>query len=399
MAYIARSSLFIVGAKRTPFGAFGGSLKAFTSTDLATHATTAALAQANVDPKTVDSVYAGNVIQSDSTAAYLARHTLLRSGIPESKPALTINRLCGSGFETVANACEAIELGQANISIGAGSENMSNAPFVLDGNKARWGVGLGQSMEYKDSLWAGLTDALAGTPMGITAENLGEKYGVTRQECDDFAVRSQNLWAEANKAGKFKDEIAPMEVKGRKGMMTVDTDEHPRVPDPAKLSQLKPVFKKDGLVTAANASGICDGAGSLVVASDSAVKEHNLKPLVRVVGWARTGCDPKIMGIGPVDSIRSLLAASNLTFADIDVLEINEAFAAQWLGCQKELGFEMEKGNINGGAIALGHPLAASGSRVLANLTYELVNTNKKYAIGSACIGGGQGMAVLLEKC
>lgn len=233
--------------------------------------------------------------------------------------------------------------------------------------------------------------------MGITAEELGAKYGVTRAECDEFAARSQKLWAEANAAGRFTAETAPVELKTRKGTKVVDTDEHPREVDAEGLAKLKPVFKKDGLVTAANASGICDGAGSIVVASENAVASMNLTPLVRIVSWHRSGCDPGIMGIGPVPAINGALASAGLTLDDMDLIEINEAFAAQFLACQKDLGFDMDKANTNGGAIALGHPLAASGSRIVAHLTHELVRTNNKYAVGSACIGGGQGIAVVLE--
>lgn len=276
---------------------------------------------------------------------------------------------------------------------------MSQAPMIIDGLSARFGTALGKGLKAEDSLWAGLTDVYAKLPMGLTAEKLGEQYKITREECDVLALRSQNLVQAAAEAGRFDAEIAPVEIKGKKGVEVMNADEHPRKDAKiADLTKLKPVFKPEGgLVTAGNASGICDGAGVLVVASEAAVKENNLKPLARVVAFSRTGCDPSIMGIGPVDAIRSVLAVAGIKMQDIDLFEINEAFAAQFLSCERELGLDRSKTNTNGGAISVGHPLAASGSRILSHLTHELIRTKKRYAIGSACIGGGQGIAVLLE--
>mmetsp|Transcript_28533 Transcript_28533/g.37332 ORF Transcript_28533/g.37332 Transcript_28533/m.37332 type:complete len:401 (-) Transcript_28533:483-1685(-) len=396
----ATKGLFIVGAKRTPFGAFGGSLKAFTATDLCVHSSKAALASCNLDPSAVDVTIVGNTIQSSSDAAYLARHVALKSGVAIEKPSLTINRLCGSGFESVILGAESILLGNAEVALCGGTENMSACPMVVDGNAARWGVALGKGLEMKDSLWAGLTDSYAQTPMGVTAENLAEKYGITRQECDEYGYRSQVSWGEANKNGAFEAEIAPMEVKTRKGPQTVSTDESPR-PDVSleKMGKLKPVFKKDGTVTAGNASGISDGAGSIVVASEDAVKKFGLTPLARLVSWGRVGCAPEIMGIGPVGAINNALSNTGLSLGQMDLIEINEAFAAQYIACEKELGINRDITNKNGGAIALGHPLGASGSRITAHLVHALQKENKKYGMGSACIGGGQGIAVLLENC
>ena len=397
----AMSGIFIVGAKRTPFGAFGGKLKTITATDLTVHATKAALAQAKISADKIDETFVGNVIQSSLDACYLSRHVHLKSGAPVKGPALTINRLCGSGFETVALGAEAIMLGRAQITLCAGTENMSQAPMVLDGLSSRFGTPLGKGIKAEDSLWAGLTDSYAGTPMGITAENLGAKYGITRDMCDEYGLRSQNLYQKAAEAGIFAAEIEPFEVKGRKGKEMMTADEHPRLNAViGDLQKLKPVFKPDGgLVTAGTASGICDGAGAIIVASEAAVKAHGMKPLARLVSWARTGCDPSIMGIGPAEAIRTALKSAKLTLADMDLIEINEAFAAQYLSCEKELGLDRSKANLNGGAIAQGHPLGASGSRILAHLTAELQRTGKRYAVGSACIGGGQGIAVILEKC
>ena len=393
-------NVFIVGAKRTPFGAFGGKLKGVSATGLSAHAGKAALAHAGLSGEKVDEVLVGNVIQTASDAAYLARHAGIMAGVPIPSPAMTINRLCGSGFETVIMGAEAVCLGRSKVVLAGGSENMSQAPMVIDGITARWSPpALGKGLQASDSLWNGLTDQLAKLPMGLTAEKLGDQYGITREECDEFATRSQNLSQKATEAGILNAEIAPFEVKGKKGAVeTINSDEAIRNNcQLGDLMKLKSVFKENGLVTAGSASGITDGAASLVVAGDEAIAENGLTPLVRIVSYARVGCDPTIMGIGPVDAIRNALSAANLTMADMDLVEINEAFAAQFLACRKELDIPMEKCNLNGGAISLGHPLGASGARILTHLTHELVRTNKKYAVGSACIGGGQGIAVILE--
>ena len=393
------TNIFIVAAKRTPFGAFGGSLKSLSSTELGSIATRSALASANLDPSLVDAVYFGNVIQSSSDAAYLARHVGLKCGVPIASPALTINRLCGSGFETVIQGAKSIKLNEAKIVVCGGAENMSMAPLQVDGNDARWGVALGNGLKMRDSLWDGLTDQHAGTPMGITAENLAVKYGISREDCDKLAIRSQQTWGEAKKNGVFDLEMASVEITTKKGTKIIDTDEHPR-PDTSfeKISTLRPVFKKDGVVTAANASGICDGAGSIILASEDAVKEHGLKPLARLAGYNVHGCEPEIMGIGPVPAIKGALASAGMTLADVDRVEINEAFAAQFLACAKELELDMSKTNLHGGAISLGHPLGASGSRITAHLVNEFQRTDAKVHVGSACIGGGQGIALVLER-
>lgn len=393
-------NIFIVAAKRTPFGSFGGSLKNISATELATHATKAALSSGKIDPSLIDAVFVGNVVQSSDDAAYLARHVGLQSGIPQSTPALTINRLCGSGFETLIQGANSIRMGDAKITVCGGTENMSAAPFTLDGNVARWGVNLGTSLNLKDSLWNGLTDTYAGIPMGVTAENLAEKYNITREECDAFAIRSQQTWYEAHQKGIFDLEMAPMEVKGKKGaMVKVQQDEHPK-PDSKleKLASLRPVFKKDGVVTAASASGICDGAGSIILASEDAVKEHGLTPIARLASYHVAGCDPSIMGIGPVPAIQGALARAGLNLDQVDRIEINEAFAAQFLSCAKALNLDMDKTNIHGGAISIGHPLGASGSRIVAHLAHAFQQSDGKIHVGSACIGGGQGIAVVLER-
>lgn len=396
---IATKGVFILGAKRTPFGAFGGKLKNISATDLAVLSSKAAIAEAGIDASKIDETFFGNVISSSLDACYLSRHVALKSGLNISSPALTVNRLCGSGFETVCLGAEAVLQSRSSIVLCGGTENMSQAPLVIDGVTARWGAALGKGFKAEDSLWAGLTDSYAKLPMGLTAEKLAEKYGVTREQCDEYALRSQNLFQQAQEKGIFKAEIAGVTVKGRKGPEEMSTDEHPRLNATlADLQKLKPVFKeKGGVVTAGSASGICDGAASLVIAGEEAVSKEGLRPIARLVAWSRVGCDPSIMGIGPVEAIRSALKAANLNLQDMDIVEINEAFAAQYLSCEKELGLNRDITNRNGGAIAVGHPLGASGARILSHLTHELVRTGKKYAVGSACIGGGQGIAVILE--
>jgi len=398
------SGIYLVAAKRTAFGTFGGSLKAVSATDLGTHATKAALESIDLDPQLVDSIFFGNVIQTSPDAAYLARHVGLKSGMRLAAPSLTINRLCGSGFESVILGAQSITLGESNIAICGGTENMSDAPLCAAGNDARWGVKLGSGLSFRDALWDGLTDAYAQTPMGVTAENLAKKYGITREECDAHALRSQQTWAVAKEKGIFDAEIAPIEIPGKKKGTTqiVDTDEHPRPDaDIESLAKLPAVFdRKSGVVTAGNASGINDGAGSIIVASEQAVKEHNLTPLCRLASYGIVGCDPTIMGIGPVPAIKEALKkAGDLSLSDVDRIEINEAFAAQLLACAKELNLDMDKTNIHGGAIAIGHPLGASGSRITAHLAHGFgSNPDSKIHVGAACIGGGQGIAVVLER-
>jgi acetyl-CoA acyltransferase 2 len=389
--------IWILGAKRTAFGTFGGSLKDLTATDLAVEAAKAALAQARVSPEDVGHVVFGNVQQTSPDAIYHARHVGLRAGVPIAVPALTVNRLCGSGFQAVVTGAEQIALGDAEICLVGGSENMTQAPHVLRG--ARQGFAFGKPPPLEDSLWTALTDSFTGMPMAITAENLAEKYGISRTDCDAYALRSQKAWAEADAAGRFRDEIVPLEIKTRKGPVAFARDEHPR-PDttPEGLAKLAPVFKKDGVVTAGNASGICDGAAALVLASRQAAERRGLQPLARLVQWGVAGCDPKIMGIGPVPAIRSALERAGLETKQVDLYEVNEAFAAQYLAVEKELSLPRDRTNVNGGAIALGHPLGASGARIAGHLAYELVRRNGRTAVGSACIGGGQGIAVVLER-
>lgn len=388
--------IFIVAAKRTPFGTFGGKLNKHSAIDLGVIAAKAALEAGGVAPDIIDHVIFGNVAQTSADALYMARHIGLKAGVPIPVPALTVNRLCGSGFQAVVNGAQEILLGDAEVVLTGGTENMSQAPYAARG--IRFGIKLGKSPELEDTLWSSLYDPHAGCAMASTAENLAEKFGITREECDEYGLRSQKQWADAQDNGRFEAEMAPIEIKGRKGVETFAIDEHAR-PEATleKMAKLPPVFKKDGTVTAGNASGICDGAGSLVLASGEAVKKHGLTPLARLVQWHVAGVDPTIMGIGPVPAIRGALERSGLGLDAIDLVEINEAFAPQYLACEKELGLDRHKTNVDGGAIALGHPLGATGARITAHLIHELRRRGGKYGVGSACIGGGQGIALVVE--
>uniref|UniRef100_A0A915NEB3 Mitochondrial 3-ketoacyl-coa thiolase n=1 Tax=Meloidogyne javanica TaxID=6303 RepID=A0A915NEB3_MELJA len=369
------AGIFIVSAKRCAFGAFGKTLKNYTATDLAEIVSKAALKASSISAENIDHVIFGNVIQSSKDAAYLARHVGLRVEIPVHVPAVTVNRLCGSGFEAIVQAAQQIISGDSKVVLAGGTESMSQAPFAV--RNIRFGSQLGVNYEFEDVLWQGLIDQQIKTPMGITAENLGEKYKITRQEADEYAAKSQQRWRLANNAGYFKSEIEPIKIKGKKGAETLfEVDEHPREVSAEQLAKLPPVFKKNGLVNAGNASGVCDGAAAVIVADEESVEKHHLTPLVRILGWQSVGCDPTIMGIGPVEAI---------------------PFAPQVLSVQRELGIDLDRLNVNGGAIALGHPLAASGARITAHLAYELKRRNVRYGIGSACIGGGQGIALLFE--
>lgn len=388
--------IVIVAGKRTPFGAFGGALKGLTATDLAVEASRAALEQANVSPDEIDHVLIGNANQTSPDAIYLARHVGLRTGCPVSTPAMTLNRLCGSGFQTIITGAEQILLGEAETVLAGGTESMSQAPHVIRG--ARWGLALGQA-PMTDMLWESLTDTYTGLPMAITAENLAEQYGISREEVDAYALRTQQAYAAGLERGVFAEEIAPIILKDRKGRETiVKDDEHPRPTTTMEiLARLPAVFKKGGVVTAGNASGICDGAAATVVTTAERARSKGQDVLARVVGWGVVGCDPTIMGIGPVPAIKLALERTGLSLSEMDVIEVNEAFSAQYLAVEKALGLDREKTNVNGGAIALGHPLGASGTRITLHLAYELRRRGARYGIGSACIGGGQGIAIVLE--
>lgn len=389
--------IFVVSGSRTPFGAFGGSLREVTGTDLMVSAGNGALKNSGINKEDIDHVVIGNVAQSAADAAYLARHVGLKMGLPIATPAYNVNRLCGSGFQSWVNAAQMIMTGEARCVLAGGVEQMSQVPYVAR-NVRFAGLRMGHS-ELEDSLNSSLTDAYAGLPMAMTAENLGEKYGITREQCDRFSIRSQERCKQAADKGYFAEEMIPVKIESKKGVLEVAKDEHPK-PDATyeKISTMKPLFKKDGLVTAATASGIVDGAAASLICSESFLKAKGLKPLARIVAYASVGCDPKIMGIGPAEASRRALSSAGLELKQMDLVEVNEAFAAQYLAVEKELGLNPEITNVNGGAIAIGHPLGASGTRIMNHLVFELARRNKRYALGSACIGGGQGIAVIVER-
>ncbi len=389
--------VFLSG-KRTPFGTFGGALKGFSATDLGVLSAEAALEKAGVDAADVGHVFYGNALQTSADAIYLARHVGLRAGIPQEAGALTVNRLCGSGFQAIVSGAQEVLLGGTEVALCGGTESMSQAPHVVRG--ARWGdLRLGPAGKgFEDSLWEALLDSHCGLTMAQTAEGLAEKYAVTREEADQVAVNSQLRAKAAWDAGRYDAEVAPVTVRTRKGEVRFAVDEHMR-PDTTieGLSRLRPYFKKDGLVTAGNASGIGDGAASVVVADRAWADANGAAPIGRLVSWGFAGVDPAIMGIGPAPAARKALAAAGLTLEEMDLVEINEAFAAQYKSVEKELGLDPERTNVNGGAIAITHPLAASGTRITLHLLHELRRRGGRYGLGAACIGGGQGGAVVVE--
>ncbi|MBI5512504.1 MAG: acetyl-CoA C-acetyltransferase [Deltaproteobacteria bacterium] len=396
MAAMAKRDVVILSARRTAFGAMQGAVKGLSATDLAVHASKAALADSGVPAEALGHVVFGNVQQTSPDAIYLARHVGLKAGLPVTTPALTVNRLCGSGFEAVVQGACQLLLGECDAVLVGGTENMSQAPHVLRGAREGWAFGRAPAVE--DTLWSALTDSYCNTPMAITAENLAVKYGITREDCDRYALASQQRWAAAQEARRFAAEVVPLELPSKKGPVTFSADEHPRPQSTLEsLAKLQPVFKKDGVVTAGNASGICDGAAALVLAGGDWARERGLKALARVVAWGVAGVEPSLMGIGPAPAIRQCLARSGMTLDQLDLVEVNEAFAPQYLAVEKELGLDRERTNVDGGAIALGHPLGASGARITAHLVHALRARGKRYGMGSACIGGGQGIAVLVE--
>ncbi len=392
---MARSVVFL-SAVRTAFGTQGGTLKDFNAQDLAVPTAVEAMKRAGVRPDQVDQVIYGNVLQSSLDAIYMARHVGLKAGIPQEVPALTVNRLCGSGFEAIASGAGQILLGEANVCLVGGSEAMSMAPHVMFG--LREGSKFGRPPVMKDLLWECLTDSYTGLPMAQTAEKLADLYKLTRVEVDEVAYQSQARWAAADAAGRFDDEIIPFAIKSKKGTVEFRKDEHPRTQTTREiLAGLPPFFRKDGFITAGNASGICDGAASLILADADWAEKNGLTPIARLVSWGTSGCDPTIMGIGPAPASRRALAKAGMTLDQMALVEINEAFAPQYLAVEKELGLDRSITNINGGAIALGHPLGASGARITGTLIHQLRRRKERFGLGSACIGGGQGMTVIVE--
>jgi acetyl-CoA acetyltransferase family protein len=389
------TDVVIVAGARTPMARYTGVFSEVSAIDLGAHAAKAAVERSGVDPAEFDHVVFGNVLQTSADAIYGARHVGLKAGLKTETPAVTVNRLCGSGIEAIAQAAQRLLLGEASMVVAGGMENMTQAPFVIRG--ARTGLKLGGGA-LEDFLFVGLTDSYCGLPMAVTAEKLAAQTGITRNDADAYALRSQQAADAAAKAGVFKEEIAPVEVKQGRKSVVVSEDDHRRPETTMEtLSKLPPSFQKDGIVTAGNASGIVDGAAAVVVTREKTAKERGLKPLGRIVSWAAVGVDPSIMGIGPVPSTRKALQLAGLKLDQIDRVEVNEAFAAQYLAVEKELGLCRDKTNVNGGAIALGHPLAASGTRLVITVLNELRRKGLKYGLATACIGGGQGIAMIVE--
>ena len=390
--------IVILSGKRTAFGTFGGSLKGFTATDLGVFSSKAAIEAAGITADQVDHTFFGNALQTSADAIYLSRHVALRSGVPQEKPAVTVNRLCGSGFEAIVQGAKEILLGGADVTLCGGTESMSQAPHVLRG--ARWGnLRLGPADDaLEDLLWESLLDTNCDLTMAQTAEELAERYDVTREEVDQVSFNSQQRAKAAWDEGRFEAEIVPVTIKSRKGETEFAYDEHMR-PDTTVegLGALRPYFKEDGLVTAGNASGIGDGSASAVVASADWAEQNGVEPLGRIVSWGFVGVEPRVMGIGPAPAARLALEKAGLTLEDMDIVEVNEAFAPQYKSVEKELGLDPEKTNVNGGAIAITHPLAASGARITIHVLHELRRRGGRYGLGSACIGGGQGGAVIVE--
>jgi len=388
----------IVSGARTPMGRYCGKLRDFTAMELGALASKAAIERAGLEPKDFDHAVFGNAQQTSGDALYGARHVAVCAGLPVETPALTVNRLCGSGMQAIVSGAQMIQCGEANIVLAGGMESMSQAPHVIRG--ARWGLGLGEG-KLEDSLMVALLDTYCGLYMANTAELYGEQQGITRQMQDEFAMRSQRCADDGYKAGRLQQELTPVPLKSSRGEPTGEMfseDDHRRPQTTMDgLAKLKPAFGKNGTVTAGNASGIVDGGAAVVLMSIENALKRSLKPLGRIVGWGIAGVDPKIMGRGPVPATKIALHKAGLTLDYIDLIEVNEAFAAQYLAVEKELGLDREKVNVNGGAIALGHPLGATGTRLVITLLYELKRRNKKYGLATACIGGGQGIAVVVE--
>jgi acetyl-CoA acyltransferase 2 len=386
----------IIDGARTAFGGLNGGLKSVTATDLGAVVAREALRRSQMDPELIDHVVFGNVVQTCKDAPYLARHIGLSVGVPIEVPGLTVNRLCASGLEAMVVGAQQLLLGESSFVLVGGTENMTQCPHVIRGS--RDGFRLGHT-EVEDYILMALTDQWNGLIMGLTAENLAEMYHISREEQDEFACRSHLLAAAARENGRFAEEIVGVEVKARRGKtIVVERDEHIRADASAEsLAALPPIFKKDGTVTAGNACGINDGAAALVITTARKAKDVGLKPLGRLISWANVGVEPDIMGIGPVEATRKALKRAGMKLEDVELIEVNEAFAAQYLACERQLGLDRDKVNVNGGAIALGHPVGASGARITLTLLYEMRKRGLRYGLSTLCVGGGMGIAAVLE--
>jgi len=388
--------VFILGGKRTPMKKNVGALKDVSAIDLGAVAAKGALCATGVAPEEIDHSVIGNALQTSGDAIYGARHVALKAGVPFDRPALTVNRLCGSGIQSIISGAQMIQLGEAQTALVGGMESMSQAPHVIRGARSGFPLGGGK---LEDSLMAALLDTYCNTPMAGTAENLARKFAIPREEQDQYALRSQQEAKRAKDAGYFAEEIVPVEVQSRKTTVLFEGDDHLRPETTLEgLAKLRPAFAKDGFVTAGNASGIVDGAAALIICGEEYVKRKNAKPMGRIVSWAYAGVEPEIMGIGPVPATRQALAKAGLNLSDMDLIEVNEAFAAQYLAVEKELGLDRSRTNVNGGAIALGHPLGATGTRLVLTVLHELRRRGGRYGLATACIGGGQGIAMIVER-
>jgi acetyl-CoA C-acetyltransferase len=390
-------TIYLLAAVRTPIGKFGGGLSSLTAVDLGIASAKATLEHSGVDPSAVDEVIFGNARQA-GVGPNPARQIAIKSGLAHETPAYTVNQACGSGLRAIMNAADQIRLGHAGIVLAGGTESMSNTPYML--SRARWGYRMGDAEVvdgmYRDGFMCPLADEL----MGATAETLADRYEISREEQDAYAVETQRRAGVAYDEGRFRDEIVPVTVPGRKGDVIIDRDEHPRFDaDLASLAKLPPVFRENGTVHAGNSSGVTDGASSMLVASEEAVKRHGLTPMARILGYAQAGVDPKVMGIGPVPATKKLLAETGIGLSEIDLIELNEAFAAQVLACDRELHLDRDKMNVHGGAISLGHPIGATGARITTTLLNALASRDKRLGLATLCISGGMGISLLVERC
>lgn len=393
---LLKEDIFLIAALRTPIGKFGGGLSTLTAPQLGTESVKATLARSGIDPNAVDEVIFGNARQA-GVGPNAARQIAIKSGLRHEVPAYTVNQACGSGLRAIMNAADQIRLGHANVILAGGTESMSNTPYLLP--RARWGYRMGDDEVIDGMVRDGFMCPLADEMMGSTAETLAERYGITREEQDRFAVASQTKAGRAYDANSFAGEIVPVRVAGRKGEVTVDKDEHPRFDaNLDSMAKLPPVFRKEGTVHAGNSSGVTDGASSMLVAGGDAVSRHALQPMARIVGYAQAGVDPRVMGLGPVPATKKLLEEASMSLDDVDLIELNEAFAAQVIACDRELHLDPAKLNVHGGAISLGHPIGATGARITTTLLHALQTRDKQYGIATLCISGGMGLAMLVER-